>query len=143
MFAYIMKKYNGYILSKHVCDYRLRNPISDIRQLPMPICGMGIFPALFCPLYAPVVPDTPCRYCNRNAIEHRKYYLYSMYCRKIQNVYFQYKYNCIIKYFLETKKNKYTNQGVYCHIELMRQYYKHKRNWSLNQFKQYINHSFH
>ena len=137
-----MKKYNGYILSKHICDYRLSNPISDIRNVLIPICGIGFFPMQICPLYAPVVPDTPCRYCSRNAIEHRKYYLYSMYCRKIQKVYFKYKYKCIVKYFLETKINRYTNQGVYYHIELIRRFHKNKRNWSLNQFKKYIDFSF-
>ena len=137
-----MKKYNGYILSKHICDYRLSNPITNIRSLPTPICGFGFFPIQICPLYAPVVPDTPCRYCSRNAIEHRKYYLYSMYCRKIQKVYFKYKYKCIVKHLLKTKQTRYTKQGVYCHIELMRQFHKNKRNWSLNQFKKYIEYSF-
>ena len=43
-----------------------------------------------CPFYAPVVPDGICRLCHRKPNNHKKYFVYSNYSRKIQNCYLRY-----------------------------------------------------
>ena len=44
----------------------------------------------YCPFYAPLVPDGICRLCYKGPNNHKKYFVYSNYSRKIQNCYLRY-----------------------------------------------------
>lgn len=80
-----------------------------------------------CPFYAPMAIDTACRFCNKLPLNHRKYYVYSMYARKIQLLYLQHKF----KRFIRTYRNifsKYSfNKPYTANIMLFRK--KYWRKW--------------
>lgn len=57
-----------------------------------------------CPFYAPVVPDGMCRLCHNEPVNHRKYYIYSNYARKIQRKFLNKKYKKFYKENVELFK---------------------------------------
>ena len=70
-------------------DYLYTQPISlsNIRMIPT---FFPIYNNLTCPMYAPVVKDGICRLCQMDSNNHRKYYIYSNFARKIQLCFFKY-----------------------------------------------------
>ena len=86
-------------------DYYYTQPLNFHRIMMFPI-----YKPNYCPTYAPIVKDGICRLCQRDSSNHRKYYIYSNFARKIQlwfiNLQFKkfYKNNFQkFKYFLTTK----------------------------------------
>ena len=78
-------------------DYYYCQPV-NVRRFMI----INSYNKLNCPFYAPVVKDGVCRLCHNNSINHRKYYIYSNFARKIQKVYFNYKFN---KFYKQNKTN--------------------------------------
>ena len=75
--------------STGISDYYFSQP--DDRYLGKHfILGLSFYDKNSCPLYAPVCKDGLCRLCYRDSKNHRKYFLYSNYARKIQKCYFKY-----------------------------------------------------
>jgi hypothetical protein len=136
-----MPLHPGNILSKHVSDYRLSLPLKFI-DIPIYMPGLCFFSRDNCPFYAPIVPDTPCRYCHKDALDHKKYGIYSFFSRKIQKMFFRYKYKCILQNFHEKKKSYYNNEGIFYSIDLLKQYHKHGRKWTINNFRSYIDNNY-
>lgn len=90
---------HGCVLSKHVCYYYLTEPLDHIRingLFNFSYTSVGAFDKAHCISYSPCVPDGGCRYCGISAIHHRKYYIYSIFVRKIQKAYFFYKFRKLI-----------------------------------------------
>ena len=72
-------------------DYYFTQPEDIYNNLSRPLIYYH-YTKLSCPFYAPIVPDGMCRLCHFNSTNHRKYYIYSNYARKIQRKYLQYKF---------------------------------------------------
>lgn len=51
----------------------------------------------YCPLYAPLITDGRCRFCSKNVLEHKKYFVYSSYASKIQRAYLRFKFRKFYK----------------------------------------------
>lgn len=109
------------ILSNHISFYLLSNP-NKVFPLKSPLFTI-FFEKNNCPFYAPFAKDTPCRFCHLNAINHKKYKLYNYFARKIQLVFFKYKFNKIIKEKCKEWRIKIN------YINYLRLYYKYYRKW--------------
>ena len=116
-----MATYN--VLSEQISYYLLSNP-SKIIPFNSPLYTI-FFEKNNCPFYAPFAKDTPCRFCHLNAINHKKYKLYNYFARKIQLVFFKYKFNKIIN----KKCNELCIKINY--INYLRFYYKYYRKWEI------------
>ncbi len=81
-------------------DYYYCQPV-NVRRFMIINC----YNKLNCPFYAPVVKDGVCRLCHNNSMNHRKYYIYSNFARKIQNVYLNRKFNKFFKQNINLFKN--------------------------------------
>ena len=79
-----------------ISDYYFSQPDHNVNFIGF-VLNVSHFSPLNCPFYAPVCKDGRCRLCYKESKNHRKYYLYSNYARKIQKCYFKY---------LFLKKNK-------------------------------------
>merc|ERR1711871_1891278 len=96
----------------------------------------NVYSKLRCPFYAPVVPDGICRLCHCNARNHRKYYIYSNYARKIQFVFFKYQFKKFYqRHFQKFKKlgNKHLPLPAAI-IKFKILYYRNWSEWTLNNF---------
>ena len=96
------------------------------------------FTHLGCPFYAPMVPDGICRLCNYNSTNHRKYYIYSNYARKIQLVFFKYKF----KKFYRDNYNKFRSLGrsyLPHHAAVLKYKILYYRKWSIWTLENFIN----
>ena len=100
------------------------------------------FNRLACPFYAPIVPDGICRLCHHNSSEHRKYYIYSNYARKIQLVFFKYRF----KKFYRNNFNKFRQLGkTYLpnHAAVIKYKIKYYRKWSTYTLDNFIKSNLH
>lgn len=73
--------------SSGISDYYFSQPIIFPKNF---ILGISHYNKTSCPFYAPVCKDGMCRLCYCDSKNHRKYFLYSNYARKIQKCYFKY-----------------------------------------------------
>lgn len=115
-------------------DYYFRQPILNIPRNIM----MYHFSYFHCPFYAPLIPDGDCRLCGRDSINHRKYFIYSNYARKIQLVYLKYKF----RKFYKNNFNLFRKINT-LHFPLPVLVFKYKikyyRNWSVFTLNKFIN----
>ena len=103
-------------------EYRMRDP-HDLRPFfPFLACSPHI-----CPFYAPFVRDTNCRFCHKLPQDHRKYFVYSMYARKIQQWYFKQAFKCFIIRNGHLFHKHSVCRPVFVNIKLF--YYRYWRNW--------------
>ena len=79
-----------------------------------------------CPTYSPYAPDTNCRFCQLKSFEHRRYFIYSYFARKIQKQ--------IIRFLFEKfiERNRLTLlRGITPYSILVKKiYYKYYRKWN-------------
>ena len=99
---------------------------------------MRFYNKLNCPFYAPLVKDGVCRLCHNNSINHRKYYVYSNFARKIQKVYFNYKYNKFYKQNINLFKNLNKTNLPYFVLALKFKILYHRR-WTYNNLITFLN----
>ena len=126
-------------LSSHVSIYYLTTPSKFPVNFPYPIMCMFLPPSSssLCPFYAPVVPDALCIFCGNNAIDHRKYYLYSYFARIIQKYYFNWKFRLFCKKYVN-KFILHTSSSLPFHILILKYKYLFYRKWNIETFKKYI-----
>ena len=80
----------------YTTNYYLSTPTSIIELFE----NIYMFPSetkKYCPLYAPLITDGCCRFCSKNILEHRKYFVYSSYASKIQRAYLRFKFRKFYK----------------------------------------------
>ena len=122
-------------------DFYHTQPI-DLSNPNYRFISMYRFTKLGCPFYAPMVPDGICRLCNYNSSEHRKYYIYSNYARKIQLVFFKYRF----KKFYRENFNKFSQLGR-IHLPhpaaVIKYKIKYYRQWSIWTLDKFINSNLH
>ena len=79
-------------------DYYYRQPINS--QFLVNI-GTSFysrhFSPLYCPFYAPVCHNGICRLCHSHPQDHKRYFIYSNYARKIQKAFLNYKFKKFYK----------------------------------------------
>ena len=90
--------------STGISDYYFSQPTIFSKKF---ILGFSCYDKLSCPFYAPICKDGVCRLCYYDSKNHRKYFLYSNYVRKIQKCYFKY---------LFRKKNKHNHMVLNTYI---------------------------
>lgn len=115
-------------------DYFYSQPLS---RLP-PNILLYNFDYIHCPLYAPVVPDGMCRLCHKNSSNHRRYYIYSNYARKIQKAFFKYQFK---KFFILNQKKfkRLGKQHLPYHAAIFKYKILYYRNWSTFTLERFIN----
>ena len=67
---------------------------------PLNLRGIQVLPfynKINCPMYAPIIKDGACRFCSQSSINHRKYFKYSEFARKIQKCFFKFKFKKFYK----------------------------------------------
>ena len=79
-----------------------------------------------CPGYLPYVKKGLCRVCGNNSKNHRKYYIYSNFVRKIQRLAIKYIYKKFINRNLHVLNNSVT-PFVILYYKL---FYKYYRKWN-------------
>lgn len=57
-------------------------------------------------------------------------------------LFFHEKYKCILQNFHEKKKSYYNNEGIFYIIDLLKQYHKHGRKWTINNFRSYVDNNY-
>ena len=112
-------------------DYFYTQPLNFGR-----ICVYPIYNYHNCPTYAPIVKDGICRMCNLNSNNHRKYYIYSNYARKIQKAYFEYKFKKLYKEcFKNIKMFNFSSRPFFVLILLYKKkYYRQWNKFNMEQF---------
>lgn len=80
-------------LQTKISKYRMKDPHDFSPFLPFITSSSPNI----CPFYAPMATDTACRFCNKLPLDHRKYYVYSMYARKIQLLYLKHTFKRFIR----------------------------------------------
>jgi hypothetical protein len=82
---------------------------------------------LYCPLYAPMVQNGMCRMCMQLPQNHRKYYVFSRYARKIQFCALRYIYKQFVRKHIQPfQKRSYTRHPL---INIKMFYYRFWRKW--------------
>ena len=61
-----------------------------------PLYTLMTIDPFYCPCFVPIAADY-CRYCQTRLYEHRKYFLYSQYTRKIQLQWFRFQFQLFSK----------------------------------------------
>ena len=91
-----------------------------IHSLPFLVCNKQS-----CPGYLPYYKGGICRLCSLDSKNHRKYYIYSYYARKIQRLAIKYIYKQFVKQNPLVFHNKITPHAILYY----RLFYKYYRRW--------------
>ena len=120
-------------------DYMYTQPLNllNIRMIPS---FFPIYNEITCPMYAPIVKDGICRLCQCNSVDHRKYYIYSYYARKIQKWYFQLYFKKFYKKHYKTFQ-KLSSKVRPIPVMIMIYKIKYYRKWNLYTLNQFIKNS--
>ena len=117
-----------FYLSRPYCSDQLHSIISYISLHTR----IGLYlPRNKCPFYAPMVRDGPCRNCLTEPKDHKKFYLYSHFVRRIQLLFFRYKFKKIIK-------NNFNIVKLHHPANIIKYKHKYYRRWSDYTLTQYL-----
>lgn len=107
--------------------YTVPNPIVN------PLYTMMTIDPFKCPCYVPIAVDY-CRYCQTRQHNHRKYYLYSHYVRKIQLQWFRFQFQLFSKRIYQ----KYS-MLLYPETVLLKIFHKkYYRNWNVYNWEYFL-----
>jgi hypothetical protein len=107
--------------------YTVPNPIVN------PLYTMMTIDPFKCPCYVPIAADY-CRYCQTRQHNHRKYYLYSHYVRKIQLQWIDYQFQLFSKRIYQ----KYS-MLLYPETVLLKIFHKkYYRNWNVYNWEYFL-----
>jgi len=107
--------------------YTVPNPIVN------PLYTMMTIDPFKCPCYVPIAADY-CRYCQTRQHNHRKYYLYSHYIRKIQLQWFCFQFQLFSKRIYQ----KYS-MLLYPETVLLKIFHKkYYRNWNVYNWEYFL-----
>lgn len=89
----------------------------------------------FCPFFAPMVLNGPCRFCLHKKDDHRRYYIYSHFARKIQLCFFRFQFSKVCKQAIYENIHPIIEIPIITFRKFRIKYY---RKWNIHNYKNFI-----